>query len=1747
AIAAGGCDGRARRVRDEYWSEVRVYAQPYDDNSVSPKSTQQIFSEYNTSKKGESEVITTNSDEDDIFIPLNSSNNLCPDFVTHTNYIKFENHNRTRLLYYDITEYDETGSRCRINITPSLSHETPSGTKVEFYNNSRPNGWFAINVGLFEGKNNITATTLDYFYNGFSNLSKTVHAVYDNGVEPNITEEYIEEQINDTEWYIDFDITDDSKVNIDSLQIHIGNLSTFDINQSFDLDHDNLSCVNNTPYQDNYTCTIIFDTVEEGYWDFVIQVNDTFDNQKTSTFYNYYKYFDMPQITRIDDQGNIKEYSINETNFYFNWSLLPPNPNVLYYNFSIGVKPYPQEGWNSTVSDIIIYPEQISKDNNSYSAWIDFRHCDVICKPVDSVKYYLNMKTVTNIGESSYQSSDGIIFVDDQKPTTPKTHILDVFNENFTTSEEYLRINFSSQDYSNIDKYEVIISREKYLETDGSTFILPENLMFQDEISAQTANELILNSLSLEHSKGYYIHVRAKDNIGLWSNFSIKDFTVDTTPVENDSLLLSDSIQKNYNIRINKGNDNESGILWQRLIVKRSTYENDKCSPGFDNTYYTELNPSGGQYSVTLEHGWCYNFQLKSKNNAGLTKTTYGTGSTYNKSIPLDLTPPISPENVIITSGNGVVTHEAESLSFEFDKSIDPESGVKRYEYWLQEKESSGIYDDIVGPLTVDDNDQQKITRTIDLSKYGLNLSHGEEYRIKVRAYNNFNSSPSKWNYSDDITYTDITPPDILGVGLEKNMTNETIIPFLRNETKAYNITNRTINITIQTDELNSYCRYADSRLLYEDMADPQYFEVNKKNVSMFLNFGYGINELYVLCSDQQGNHMDLWDALHIKLILDNRSPKINISSPIQNEVYSRKIQYEIYVDDEISDINSTWYELTNQSDKSQVFSQGTINETRGYIKVNSSFSSFIENVTLKVYSKDSRNNTGMNSTNFTLDTSVPIITFINPALSPTENNVNSFANEETLYLMLDVENASVVNVNLFGIENGTKLLKNYTYKSTNNTNFSILENINASNLTQGKYRIEVFASNNISVNKSNNISQDSYLIYDTFADKYGYIKQIDSYGIEADEIYNNNTDEGYFVNLSVGWYDPIIDTNTSGENTNYFEVWYGLNGTNTTKNNLTTEENYFILNKEMLFPGRDIYWKSYSEDGAGNINSTEIKSFYVYNRDINKTDELLPDTESMLYLNETEEIDMKNYYSDPDYYTPQYYFNDILNSDIINYSINDENISIKSFGNKTGTQRVEVTISDGLSNITQYFEYTYTNFTNFTVEKLSSENLMTRVITQVFGKKEDKLFFNDTNFSGPIAQGISDFQFIFNHTGIISLQHNGTEENLNFSINYSQINLSDMNLSNLEKAEVSFDNSKRYRPIIAHNYSLNNTENKTTKIMHFVDENKDYKTLKIAIADNQINYSQKQVVDMDFVEYNENISYMESENLSYDRDALYFIVEDRSTSEKCGNDFDDDYDGLVDEGCTTTTDTTGTSGGSSSGSYSSGFTSSTTDTEETNDTDDSNITFKNDTSDEPEEDESYYEENERQQSDEDLEDTGDEKQTVKEPYEERPEEEYLSIDLKPIFTGAIFILIISLLAVALVKNPWVKGNVNLSLKERIEYLSSKTSQKYNNNIDNDILSYINYALQNNHEYEDARRRLIEHGFAREKVDSHISYLKQRETDIHRIKNYLTPRWDNKDSFNTALKDLEKVGWSKEYIEKAVNNLIEEKEENNKI
>lgn len=214
------------------------------------------------------------------------------------------------------------------------------------------------------------------------------------------------------------------------------------------------------------------------------------------------------------------------------------------------------------------------------------------------------------------------IAADTTAPTTPV--VLD--QGTYTSVATQLTASWSSRDpESGIMEYQYLIRQDS---TSGP--------IVANWTSARTATS-VTRRLRLQHGKTYYLGVKARNRVGLWSAIGYSDgLTVDrTAPVvatvidDGETTTSTDRLHASWS-----GDDPESGILAYEYEIRQD-------SP--HGRLIVAWKPVGTALEATVTHlrlksGGRYYIGVRAKNRAGLlSKPRYSDGITVQ---PLDTTPP---------------------------------------------------------------------------------------------------------------------------------------------------------------------------------------------------------------------------------------------------------------------------------------------------------------------------------------------------------------------------------------------------------------------------------------------------------------------------------------------------------------------------------------------------------------------------------------------------------------------------------------------------------------------------------------------------------------------------------------------------------------------------------------------------------------------------------------------------------------------------------------------------------------------------------------------------------------------------------------------------------------------------------------------------------------------------------------------------------------------------------------------------
>ena len=287
-----------------------------------------------------------------------------------------------------------------------------------------------------------------------------------------------------------------------------------------------------------------------------------------------------PSKPVVVDDG---EYTSSPDKICAHWSSSDPESGIAGYSYAIGT----------------------STDNADMVPWTSCGPQTSICRTglplADGITYYVCVKAVNGAGsESEAGCSDGIR-VDATPPSKPTV----VDDGLFTTETTALHASWSSEDLqTGVAEYQCAIGK-----TPGADDVLSWR-------SEGLATDFRFAGLSLQGGTTYYINVRARNGIGLWSDTGSSDgIVVETTPPtrpvvtdEGEYALANDSLFCQWS-----SSDPESGIA-------EYTYAIGTYAGGLDVVGWTSAgtNTSVTATNLSLSNHEVYYFAVKVRNGAGM-------------------------------------------------------------------------------------------------------------------------------------------------------------------------------------------------------------------------------------------------------------------------------------------------------------------------------------------------------------------------------------------------------------------------------------------------------------------------------------------------------------------------------------------------------------------------------------------------------------------------------------------------------------------------------------------------------------------------------------------------------------------------------------------------------------------------------------------------------------------------------------------------------------------------------------------------------------------------------------------------------------------------------------------------------------------------------------------------------------------------------------------------------------------------
>ena len=207
----------------------------------------------------------------------------------------------------------------------------------------------------------------------------------------------------------------------------------------------------------------------------------------------------------------------------------------------------------------------------------------------------------------------------------------------------------------------------------------------------------------------------------------------------------------------------------------------------------------------------------------------------------------------------------------------------------------------------------------------------------------------------------------------------------------------------------------------------------------------------YISCTDAAGN---AGTSLQRAFIVDAVPPVISMSSPKSGDILGYNIYLVSNIWDDLSGVDSAWYEILNASNPEEVLANGTMTSQDGWAAVWNSYDGLSEmtaNVELRLYANDSLGNMNTTTVPFFIDNVNPSIQLILPT------STGSYLNHN-FSLDIMVQDATL-NYTKYNLSSGgiSKQGAEYFFPSPG-TSYNWTEPVNIDNYSEGNYTVSMNA-----------------------------------------------------------------------------------------------------------------------------------------------------------------------------------------------------------------------------------------------------------------------------------------------------------------------------------------------------------------------------------------------------------------------------------------------------------------------------------------------------------------------------------------------------------------------------------------------------------------------------------------------------------------------------------------------------------------
>ncbi|HDP73397.1 MAG TPA: hypothetical protein ENN46_00345 [Candidatus Woesearchaeota archaeon] len=1269
--------------------------------------------------------------------------------IVSGNYIEFDFHYRNCFKRYEIsgTSPYEPG-KTRINLSQTLEDEIENNLLFSVYGTERPAGWFEEVIGLLGGVNKVWVR---------ANRSKIFHEsnmeqiIYDN-ISPIITApNYVE--FNST-LTVEIEIEDYSEINFSSSWINLTKNGT----QVDYINTTNLSSMvtshtfNHTTKRHHYTLNYSNSSLEDGEYNLTFNFTDVLgqSSSKTVVIGLYTIVGEIEYIYPVPGAPVM----VYEPEFFFNWSEVESEKEITYhYEFLESLSKGGMGGG---------YKVLLNGSTNSTNITIN------ITSPRIKRAYQLKVTprdSLGNIGPSTY--SGLYIFWDLSPPVIQYVELVPALP--YTNLVNNLRATWNyTHTYSEEIQHEYCIGEM----ADGNFGACKWN-------GTTSEQDVIITDISLENGKKYFLRVRGIGENLIPSEYSYINFTVDTDPPYGGWINYPTgkvSFSNELSLTGFFGNDSISGFAKGSIYVMFAPIDPAtlNCgSFGVGEHIFTGYTP---EFSITYtaEDGQCYKFFIRTWDWAGNSKDFFYAGELIDNVSYVDTTKP-SP----VTIYTPVVFTTSNTLYFNWTRSYDSESGIRRYHYELVDSLNNVIFSG-----TNSSNERHLTLRD-------LNLTNNRTYFLKVWAENGAGLF-SNVSTSHGVFFMDTKPPAKVQI---VNVSGGNIL----RGGWYYDLAEDTHTHVFFTAENGAICKVSKYNIGYTEV----YNITNCHSMSQVVNGSdlyncslptgtNGKHTYYISCKDSFGNRQGTSLSKEVNIVKTTSAPSISIISPIvvNDVLLFNRYYYEFEINiSTFSPIGEWKYAFGNASS----------NNTKSNLVPTKSGSGFIqagqvleitnpddEAMWFSLLVKDVFNRSTTQT--YLVRVSQP---FPKAFTSGLEDYYDKQEDIELGVIATSFKNISII------IRNSSKsVMLNFVENLDEQKNYKLF-NISL-NLTEEQWKPDKYTLNVTLTDKNGNSSTLIKRFYvDNLAPNVTYFGIDEGTSSMENTLYDtdkptfravvkdmpdnkeiNSGVKSVTVNYSVT-YSGETESFTAGLRKRYLETW--------------TKE----LPPGSFRPGSFVEYKIIAEDNAGNSFETSLKNFSIANRAPQfETDEL--SSHGYANVGHYERIQI----SDPDIFTN------------ITCSINQtspswiySNVSIAKISNEAcmlfvktsfdGTVNITVRVSDGIDSTDRVYPIIIRESS-----KISLDYVGDYVFTEVLLAGEYKAAAFDTEQRRIYVPKDEETSLRFSHRDIIIQTETASKEELDgIQVKFSSF---DEETLSFESPELDLGAEKRHVPKKAYALEIN-------------------------------------------------------------------------------------------------------------------------------------------------------------------------------------------------------------------------------------------------------------------------------------------------------------------------------------------------------